>query len=1643
MAALVPLVLAAAAGAGRPDTRPPVPAPPVLAGGAPAETRSYPFSGGVYTLPEGVELAEDRLLVRFRKGVTRAAKASARAAADAELAEAFELVPGLELLEVGPGENVLDVVAELERDPRVEYAQPDLLYELQATTPNDPRLGEQWALEAIRAPEAWDRGTGSPSVVVAVLDTGIALGHEDLAANLWVNPGEIAGNGIDDDGNGYVDDVHGWNFLSSGAPHDDVGHGSHVAGIVGAAGDNATGISGVNWSVGIMPLKICQQFCSLSAEVAALEYAVEKGAKVVNASFGGFYGGTAAEEDAIAAAGAAGVLYVAAAGNDANDNDVRAVHPAGYDLPNIVSVAATTSEETLATFSNYGATSVDLAAPGHEILSTVPGGYESFSGTSMAAPHVAGGAALLWSQNPTWTLAEIRSRLLATARPVDDLAGKVSSCGQLDLAAAADPAVVAGQRVCVVFSGTGHGTVSFSPGADPCSDRCVVEFAAGTEVTLTASASPGSTFAGWSGACSGTASCVIPPAAAPPVRAVFRSEGSPPGWSQAPLAAPAGSNPAPEGADVDLSFYNLSLSDDATVRAKTVYTFHGDGCYFDTSDTGGVFVERRTAAAWIPDGVIRAPTLGTDVAANWANCFHFGAVTELSGDGSSLLIVPDHFGAVFTPELGFHFRCAAFVYRRGASAWELDGTLFPPGLDETGSLVDADCRFFAEGGTISNDGGRVAVMTPSHTLVYARGEAGWELEESLALPQGESCANSITRRQIAISGDGTRLLRADLGCGRVYEYSRTGAGWTLTDTIETPEPGVPWNEFGRALALSDDGSTLAITALRADDLPLFAGAVWVYERTSAGWVQRTRLTAPAPSERAVFTCSSVVRGGARLVCGTVETVGYNEHQGAVYVFDRPAAGWTAPAPPVRMFATEGVAIEHLGATLWGGLNHHTVPESGGLIGATISFRPATTGEYPDDRIGYEFLSSPVVTTSTLFSGAVDVPYSQTLAATEGLGPYTWALDSGSLPAGLTLASDGTISGTPTALGSSTFTVRVNDDLDQTATKELSIEVTPLPLPYVTTTSLPVGIVGDQYSKALAAANGSPPYAWTLDSGSLPAGLTLGPDGTITGTPTAPGSSTFTVRVTDGLTQTDTQELSITVVAPLGVTTSGLPGGFVGVPYLQALAAGGGTPPYTWKRVSGSLPAGLTLTPSGTISGEPSTVGSSSFTVRVADARDQFVTRELTIDVSVLTAPAITTASVPGGVVGVAYSHGLAASGGAPPYTWTLQSHSLVPGLTLGADGVISGIPTAPGFHMFSVRVTDDLGQSVTKELSIAVLASVDILTTALPSGLVGSGYLMALTAAGGAPPYTWTLDSGALPGGVTLGPEGVVAGIPSAAGTFPFTVRVTDSIGLTDTQALSLTIIAQLEITTTSLSPVTAGQAYSQTLQATGGTPPYGWSLAAGSLPAGLALNQTTGAITGTPTQSGSFPVTVQVSDAGSVVQTRTRPLTIVVNAAPAPPVAPAPAPKPAPTRVTARPAGAVVETGSRRAGSAASLAKDDNVYFAVASTAAGTRTASWYGRFTRVPRTLSSLRVTYTGKSSQTCAQTVSIWRWSTRTWVRLASRSVGTKEVSLANLAPGGAASAYVSGSGELRARVRCTRPSSAFVSSGDLLLITYLRP
>ncbi|NRA83981.1 MAG: S8 family serine peptidase [Gammaproteobacteria bacterium] len=408
---------------------------------------------------KAIKYQSDSLIVLFKQGASKFEKQKIRRSIGASMTDRnrdgkddkFKTLHHGQLAHLKLRNMTVDqAIKKLSANPNVEYAEPNFIYTT-STTPDDPRYSELWAHNNTTTPgadissqDAWEITTGSSDVIIGVIDTGVDYNHEDLAGNSWVNPNEIAGDGIDNDNNGYIDDVHGINAITgSGDPMDDADHGSHVAGTIGAKGNNGIGVTGVNWDVSIIGCKFLSSAGTgtTADAIECIDYMValkNSGINIValNNSWGGG-GFSQALEDSISAAGDANILFLAAAGNGTSDNDVSPHYPSNYTLDNVLSIASTNSIDNLSLNSswgsNWGATSVDMAAPGTAILSTIPGGYATFSGTSMATPQVTGAAALAYSINPSLSALQLKELLMTSGDELADLAGKMVEGRRLNL----------------------------------------------------------------------------------------------------------------------------------------------------------------------------------------------------------------------------------------------------------------------------------------------------------------------------------------------------------------------------------------------------------------------------------------------------------------------------------------------------------------------------------------------------------------------------------------------------------------------------------------------------------------------------------------------------------------------------------------------------------------------------------------------------------------------------------------------------------------------------------------------------------------------------------------------------------------------------------------------------------------------------------------------------------------------------------------------------------------------------------------------------------------------------------------------------------------------------------------------------------
>ncbi|HLJ17662.1 MAG TPA: Ig domain-containing protein, partial [Bryobacteraceae bacterium] len=865
----------------------------------------------------------------------------------------------------------------------------------------------------------------------------------------------------------------------------------------------------------------------------------------------------------------------------------------------------------------------------------------------------------------------------------------------------------------------------------------------------------------------------------------------------------------------------------------------------------------------------------------------------------------------------------------------------PPGFSCGTSVCDANTTWYAG----------------AHSFVFASGSMfwSWGLDDynapALRPAYSNTAAQQITKNVLASFTNPVSITTSSLPAGNKgtaygpYQLTATGGGPPYTWTAS----GVP-----SGMSLSSAGVLSGVPSVSG------TSSVMVTVTDSA------QHTASA-SFNLTISATVVIATTSPLPSGTV---------GTAYTQTFAASGG---ASPYQWSVTSGTLPAGLTLSAAGQLSG--TPTTAGTSSFRVQVKDSSSLSATQNFQLTVNTTFAITTISPLPGGTVGTAYTQTFAASGGAPPYQWSVTSGTLPAGLALSTAGQLSGTPTAAGTSNITVQAKDSNSLTATQNFKLTIG-AGLAITTTSPVPSGTVGTAYTQTLTASGGTSPYQWSVTSGTLPAGLALSTAGQLSGTPTAAGTSSFTVQVKDSNSLTATRTLEIPVIGPLDsflATTmdttkwclcvidqpsgsqnpqvviqqgsgqmqiqpkAGVAGsnynGYLSVPALdmtnaalsvqvvQATTGSGfadtsfvlAVDANNWYRfiVEGGTLYLQTMV-SGVKSGPAiaySAVTQKNWRFRHNPAVNQMIfetsgdgstwTVQLQIAAQVpvgallvgLNAgtwgaesspgqatfanlhweqnsnppfPVITTTSpLPGGTVGTAYTQTLAASGGTSPYQWSVTTGTLPAGLALSAAGQLTGTPTAAGTASFTVQVKDSNSLTATQSFQLTISAALAITTTSpLPSGTVGTAYTQTLAASGGTSPYQWSVTSGTLPAGLALSTAGQLSGTPTTAGTASFTVQVKDSNSLTATQNFQLTIGAGLAITTTSPLPGgTVGTAYTQTLAASGGTSPYQWSVTTGTLPAGLALSAA-GQLSGTPTAAGTASFTVQVKDSNSLTAT-------------------------------------------------------------------------------------------------------------------------------------------------------------------------------
>jgi uncharacterized protein YhjY with autotransporter beta-barrel domain len=691
-----------------------------------------------------------------------------------------------------------------------------------------------------------------------------------------------------------------------------------------------------------------------------------------------------------------------------------------------------------------------------------------------------------------------------------------------------------------------------------------------------------------------------------------------------------------------------------------------------------------------------------------------------------------------------------------------------------------------------------------------------------------------------------------------------------TTTLPAPVIGTA---YSRSLAASG-GSTPYTWSLTGGALP--AGLTL----SSAGVISGT--PTQAGSFNPVFTVTdSANRTASRTIAVNVSaptlaitpTTLPDGVAGTAYSRSLGTSGGTAPYTYTLSAGTPppGVTISSAG-------NVTGTPSTPGNYSFTVRSTDSSTGvgaPFSTTRTFSVTISAPTITVApaTLPNPTVGVAYSQTVTAAGGTAPYTFAVTAGALPAGMSLAGGGALSGTPTAAGTFNFTVTATDNGGFTGSRAYTITVA-APTIAVAPTTLPGATAGQAYSTTVTASGGTPAYSYAVTAGSLPSGITMSQAGVVSGTSTVAGSFNFTVTATDSSTGagapfSGARSYMLTVNAPtVVVAPTTLPNLAVGAAYSQNLAASGGTAPYAFAVTAGATPAGVTLSAGGVLSGTPTASGTFNFTVTATDSSGFTGNRAYTVTV---TAPTVTVApsNLPNALAGQAYSSTLTATGGTAPYSFAITAGSLPSGISLSPAGVLSGTSTVSGTFNFTVSATDSSSGagapfSGSRAYSLTVDAPTVVVAPAtLSNPSVATAYSQTITASGGTAPYTFAITAGATPSGLSLNAAGVLSGTPTAAGTFNFTVTATDGNGFNGARAYTITVGGPtLVLTPTGQPGAHVGQPYTASFSTTGGTAPYHYTVS-GSLPTGLTLADN-GTLSGTPTQAGSFPVAIHVTDSST-----------------------------------------------------------------------------------------------------------------------------------------------------------------------------------
>jgi PKD repeat protein len=1091
---------------------------------------------GVLSSPKQLKVKKYKkgeILVRFKPEVAENDKVKIHKKHGGEKIKDFASLR-LHLVKLRKDQTVEEAVKLYKMEPLVEYAEPNFIQRAMAT-PNDPSYSKLWGMSKIQAPAAWDVTIGSGSVIVAVIDTGIDYTHADLTGNLWQNPNETVGNGVDDDGNGYADDIYGISAIThTGDPMDDHGHGTHVAGTIGASGNNGVGVAGMNWNIKIIGCKFIggDGYGTTADAIACLQYIKRlKDAGVNITATNNSWGGRAFSQslyDAIAAQG--DILFIAAAGNSNENIDVTPHFPAAYNLPNIIAVAATDARDEKPIYSNYSRRSVHIAAPGDEIYSTLPeqnhsgttGGYGYLSGTSMATPHVTGLAALLKAQTPSRTWSVIRNLILAGGDDNASMTGRTLTGKRINASGSIN---CAGRNVFSIIKAPAALTVGKEETVSVLSISC-----GSPTGPVSAMVSSGDVVTFHDDG-------IAPDAA--PNDGIFTAA-----WTPSVTTAKLSVSSTAGSEVIAIPALKITSSDPA--EANTNYSYN----HTFTAGGGLPPYSWEIISGSLPDGLTFDATAAT-----------------ISG-------IPENmYGSTFSVQLRDGW---GFTVKRDYSMTVDDGmTLvawsktYDEGNADKGDdvAVDASGNVYVTGNAETTDGTGARSFV---TMKYSpSGELLWKQKHDIG-----DVNLWVGTHKVAVDGQGNVYMTGvDSGGIVLVKYDSSGSEqWTRHYLVEADDLAtglavdkaggvyiaadsyahtvlLKYDEAGNFLWIKDYGGAGArgLSADASDNL--YMGSYYesfgmkLTKLNTSGDVIWAR-TYPMQSNYWVAGVAADPAGGAAIVGHSTDrltslVVKYDQSGEIVWTKDLENCSdggiSVAETGDVYVATDKWMKLDRsTGAILWSKtgelLNYAMAADDNGTVYVTGSLFITQDVDLFLKKITNFFILTPQ-TSYSLHQQA----FTQQLSLTGGRSPFTWTIRDGSLPPGLSLDSmTGQVTGTPSVIGVYPLTLQVTDSTGMVTSKAVSYTVTA-----ITTPSLAAAPSGSSYRFALATTGESSSYTWNVSSGALPPGLILDPiTGQLSGIPTTEGRFIFTVQATDADGKTSIRSFTIKIFSPFSTYAGG-------------------------------------------------------------------------------------------------------------------------------------------------------------------------------------------------------------------------------------------------------------------------------------------------------------------------------------------------------------------------------------------------------------------------------------------------------------------------------------------------------------------------